>query len=154
AIARAGLLKDSDAQVRLAALLCLAEIPGSKAAADAVLALLGDNQMDRWLLDAATSAAAANSKDFLIEAAERTWKSPISQSTRAVIERVAVHYARSGQDNGLNTLLEDLSQPNTDSTLADAIVAGLSRGWPKDKASALDAKAEKSLAKLFSRLSP
>jgi putative membrane-bound dehydrogenase-like protein len=154
AIVAAGLLKDSDTQVRLAALLCLAEIPGSKAAADAVLALLGDNPLDRWLLDAATSAAAANSKDFLVEAAERTWKSPISQSVRAVIERVAVHYARSGQDNGLNTLLEDLSQTETNPTLADAVVAGLSRGWPKDKTSALDAKAEKSLAKLFGRLSP
>jgi putative membrane-bound dehydrogenase-like protein len=154
AIVAAGLLKDSDAQVRLAALLCLAEIPGSKAAADALLGLLGDNQLDRWLLDAATTAAAANSKDFLVEAPERTWKSAISQSTRAVIERVAVHYARSGQDNGLNKLLEDLSQSETDATLADAIVAGLNRGWPKDKAAALDAKAEKSLAKLFGRLSP
>ncbi|HEV2946944.1 MAG TPA: PVC-type heme-binding CxxCH protein, partial [Gemmataceae bacterium] len=156
AIVRAGLLKDADAQVRLAALLCLAEIPRSKVAADAVLALLEDDRepMDRWLLDAATSAAAANSQDFLVDAAERTWKNPMSKSVRAVIERVATHYARSGKEKGLDTLLKDLAQADTDAILTGAIVAGLSNGWPKDKPPALDIETEKSLLKLFGRLPP
>ncbi len=156
AIVRAGLLKDADAQVRLAAVLCLAELPPSKVAADAVLALLEDNRepMDRWLLDAATSAAAANSQDFLADAAERTWKNPMSKSVRAVIERVATHYARSGKEKGLDTLLKDLAQADTDAILTGAIVAGLSRGWPKDKPPALDREAEKNLSKLFGRLPP
>jgi putative membrane-bound dehydrogenase-like protein len=155
AIVQAGLLKDAAPQVRLAAVLGLAEIPGSKKAADAVLALLDSpGAVDRWLLDAATAAAAANAGDFMVDALERAWKMPISEPVRDVMERVAVHYARSGSENSLKTLLEDMARTDTDSALSEIVVAGFVRGWPKDKPPKLDAGMDKSLADLFGKLPP
>ena len=67
AILSAGLLTDPDPQVRLAALLALADQPPSDEAAKAVADVLrgglaGD---DHWLADAATAAAARNDRAFL-----------------------------------------------------------------------------------------
>jgi hypothetical protein len=53
--------------VRKAALLACSELPPSDAAASAVLAALQEprNAEDRWIPDAATSAAAQNDAGFL-----------------------------------------------------------------------------------------
>jgi len=61
------LVEDADAQVRMAALLALSEMPASDAAGSAVFASLQDarNSEDRWIPDAATSAAARNDSAFL-----------------------------------------------------------------------------------------
>jgi putative heme-binding domain-containing protein len=61
------LLEDSDAQVRLAALLALSEMPGSDAAGAGVLAMLQEarNSEDHWIPDGATSAAARHDVGFL-----------------------------------------------------------------------------------------
>ncbi|MCI0745471.1 MAG: ThuA domain-containing protein [Verrucomicrobia subdivision 3 bacterium] len=61
------LLEDEDALVRKAALLAFSELPPSDAAAAAVLAALQEprNSEDRWIPDAATSAAARNDAGFL-----------------------------------------------------------------------------------------
>src|SRR5437867_1095824 len=61
------LLEDPDAQVRLAALLAVSEMPPSDNAAAGVLAMLQDprNAEDRWIPDAATSAAARNDAGFI-----------------------------------------------------------------------------------------
>jgi putative membrane-bound dehydrogenase-like protein len=61
------LLEDADAQVRMAALLALSEMPASDSAGSAVFAALQDSQNseDRWIPDAATSAAARNDSAFL-----------------------------------------------------------------------------------------
>ena len=61
------LLDDPDPHVRLAALLALAEMPPSEAAGRAVLAALEEpaNLGDRWIPDAATSAAARHDAGFL-----------------------------------------------------------------------------------------
>lgn len=60
-------VNDSDAQVRLAGLLALSEMPADDAAGAAVFAALQhpDNAEDRWIPDAATSAAARNDAGFL-----------------------------------------------------------------------------------------
>ena len=62
-----GLPNDSDAQVRLAAFLALAEMPPSDTAGAAVLAALKEerNSADRWLPHAATAAAARHDAGFL-----------------------------------------------------------------------------------------
>jgi putative membrane-bound dehydrogenase-like protein len=64
---REGLLKDGDAQVRLATLLALAEMPASDRAGAAIASAIQDptNSSDRWLMDAATAAAARNDSGFL-----------------------------------------------------------------------------------------
>jgi putative heme-binding domain-containing protein len=61
------LLEDSDAQVRMAALLACSELPVSDNAAHAVVAMLQDsaNAQDRWIPDAAIAAAARNDAGFL-----------------------------------------------------------------------------------------
>ncbi len=63
----AKVLDDGDAQVRLAALLALADFPASELAGRATLAMLQDprNSDDRWIPEAATAAAARNDTAFL-----------------------------------------------------------------------------------------
>src|SRR5262249_14863674 len=84
AILEAGLLRDADAQVRLMALLALADrTPAPKAGAAVAEALgLPENESDRWIPDAATCAAAKNAPHFLAALARRK-KGP-SERTLAV----------------------------------------------------------------------
>lgn len=154
AVIKAGLLTDPDKQVRLAALLSLAEMPSSQEGTEGILNVLRDRDSDHWLTDAATSAAATNAEYFLTAVA-RQRNPPVadapSSAVLAVVQRVAEHYARSGPIKSINKVLADLTQ--ADVQVADAIIAGLSRGWPKDKPPALDADSEKGLANLFGKVS-
>ncbi len=61
------LLTDRDAQVRLATLLALSEMPAESGAAPAILAMLEQpaNATDRWIADAAVCAAARNDEAFI-----------------------------------------------------------------------------------------
>ena len=67
AVLKAGLLSDSDAQVRLAALLALADAPATPAAGAPLHAMLAapDLTLDRWTVDGAKMAAVAQQKAFL-----------------------------------------------------------------------------------------
>ncbi|HEX2853795.1 MAG TPA: PVC-type heme-binding CxxCH protein [Opitutaceae bacterium] len=67
AVIEAGLLNDSDGQVRLASLLALADCPETAVAGEAIHSLLAtpDLRLDRWTVDAAKIAAAAQSRGFL-----------------------------------------------------------------------------------------
>ncbi len=67
AVLRNKLLDDADPQVRMAALLATSEMPASEAAGSAVFAMLHEprNAQDRWIPDAATTAAARNDAGFL-----------------------------------------------------------------------------------------
>src|SRR5262249_55092782 len=93
AILAAKLTEDPDAQVRLLALLALADQPPSHKAGEALVAALSEpvNANDRWIPDAATCAAASNSEGFLRALSAR--KAP-SEKLLAVTTIVADHYAR------------------------------------------------------------
>ncbi len=67
AILDGGLLSDEDPQVRLAALLALAEMPVNKRAGAAIAARLNDNDdmTDRWIPHAMATAAATHALPFL-----------------------------------------------------------------------------------------
>jgi putative membrane-bound dehydrogenase-like protein len=65
AIVAAKLAEDTDAQVRLAALLAISEMPVSEAAGPAIFQALQKNAEDRWIPDAATAAAARHDSAFL-----------------------------------------------------------------------------------------
>jgi uncharacterized protein len=154
AILAAGLLKDTDPQVRLAALLALAEppsMPPSQAVASALLSGLDDGALlqDRWLTDALTSAAARHSTSFLPGLA-RQWTKPLPASLGAVVERTAEHLARGADVTALGPLLELLADANP--RVADAVVTGLARGWPKDRPPQLTEATEKALVKLVPKL--
>ena len=91
AIVAAGLLKDTDLQVRLAALLALADLPPSPGMPDALLASLDPVLLqDRWLTDAMTCAAARDAGHFL-PALARGWIKPLPANLVAVVERAAEH---------------------------------------------------------------
>ena len=76
------LLEDSDAQVRVAALLACSEMPASPSAGTAIFAALQEarNADDRWIPDAITTAAARNDTYFL-NALLSTYKPTTSAAT-------------------------------------------------------------------------
>ena len=96
AIRAAGLLEDADPQVRLAALLALADAPASPLAAEALVAAVADGKVngDRWLPDAATAAAATNADGFLKALAARPFAQAAPPLVVTMAGRVAEHLAR------------------------------------------------------------
>jgi putative membrane-bound dehydrogenase-like protein len=149
AIVGAGLLHDPAAQVRLAGLLALADMPPSHSAAEAVgAALTGDNIIvqDPVLRDAATSAAASHDGEFLRALTRWHWREAPRGALTALIERVAEHHARGAPVQTVGTLLEAL--PGAVEPVQAAILAGLAHGWPKDRPAALGGQAEQAVARL------
>jgi uncharacterized protein len=130
-------LSDEDAQVRLAALLKVAEARPEDLRESQVperLAALmerGDVLQDRWLRDALTCAASASPPALLGRLVLASRSTPRSESM-AIVERVAEHWARRDWQSihdapSQLTLLSDASD-----SMVRAIVTGLNRGWPKD----------------------
>jgi hypothetical protein len=130
ALLEAGLLRDSDAQVRLAALLALAECPDTEAAGAAVVAFLHDpqNAADRWLREAATAAAARHLHGFghaLLSDA-----TPLPEPVLEAVRIVTRHYAARG-DEGVVGVIAAL--PMTSGATAAAVLEGLAAGWPDEQ---------------------
>jgi hypothetical protein len=65
---------------------------------------------------------------------------------------VAAHYARSGDAEKLPVLLAGLGRAMP--AVADAILGGLDRGWPKDKPARLGEAGDEMLVKLFRQATP
>jgi putative membrane-bound dehydrogenase-like protein len=154
AILEAGLLRDREPQVKLAALLALSDMLPSSSAAEALTSALTEDATllsDEVLRDAATSAAARQDRDFLLALMRRYRSKQLSSSLAALVERVAEHYARGAPVKTLDSLLEALSESSE--PVQAALLAGLARGWPKDHPAQLHPATEKILAALASRLS-
>lgn len=148
-VLKSGLVDDADAQVRLASLLALADLPPSDATGPALAVALRKpvNLRDRWIPDAVTSAAAANAVGFLEAlASEKT----VSPRERAVVAIVAEHYARGGPAESVGRLLTALAGGN--GGVAEVAVEGLAKGWPKGRTAALDDGGEKALPALLKSL--
>ena len=191
AILDAGSLDDANAQVRLAALLALAEMPTSADAGTAIATALSrpENLFDRWVPDAATAAAAKNDLAFLTallplppgegrgegpQSRERASNKevahphpnplpegegtvlPLSEEEGtarylSVVAIVAEHYTRAEPTDTVGSLLARLDK--AEPPLAERIVGGLAKGWPRGKTVKLGDQAEAALAKLLPRLS-
>ncbi|HET6883828.1 MAG TPA: PVC-type heme-binding CxxCH protein [Pirellulales bacterium] len=169
AILHAGLLNDTDAQVRLAALLALAETPADPQVGQAIAAMLTlpENLFDKWLPDAVTAAAAKHDLAFLDAVARNNLgETPASVGNAlrgvpqtaegasrylAVVDRVSEHYARGGPSDSVGSLLKTLT--GTDLELAETVIGGLAKGWSKGRQVDLDDSAEKALVELLPRLS-
>ncbi len=123
-----GLLKDPEAQVRLATFLALAETPSSEAAGRAVLAALQDprNANDRWLREAGAGAAARQVEGFVRALGEA--KGALPDSTAEVALIVSRQMANRGAVDLPRWLQAARSSPAT----ADAVIEGLTAGWPSD----------------------
>lgn len=137
ALLNGGVLNDSDAQVRLAALLAISEMPPSEGAGEAIFKFLREdrNASDRWLPDAATAAAARNDAAFLRTVLASNTGSILSTETGAVVQRVTTHYAQRGPVDSIVATLGAVKNAAPD--VAVQVLDGLVSGWPKDRAPAL-----------------
>jgi putative membrane-bound dehydrogenase-like protein len=151
ALLAAGLLKDSDAQVRLAAMLALSEMPASeKAGRELAAALVAGRASDRWLVDGLTAAAAAHDAAFLRAVVASRFPKPPAAPVLTVVRRVAEHHARGVPAETVGGLVVALAE--ADLPIAEPVLDGLAKGWPKDKPARLDDAAEAALGRLLARL--
>ncbi len=151
AIVSHDLLSDTDAQVRLAALLALSDLPSNSNAAAALLTVAGNpvDMLDRWLPDALTSAAANNSSEFLASLASAD---SLPDRAYEIVTIVAEHYARGDDVRDAGRVLARLSGANQPAL--DAVIAGLSRGWKPGREVELNTDIEADLTKTFEQISP
>lgn len=147
------ILKDSDPQVRLAALLTVAEAPEGEAPAQALAELLHDQSAirDRCIADALTSAAAHHSSEFLYTLLDAKFPDTEPAGLR-IVTIVAEHYARGNPGRGIGNLIDEL--PNAKSQYAEAILEGLVKGWPKGELVKLTASEETALLAAFEKGTP
>ncbi len=125
AVLKAGLLRDPDAQVRLAAFLALAETPESDAAGRAIAVALRDpaNAGDRWLREAAAAAAARNAPGFIA-----TLGDPGANLPAAAAE-VALILSRKMAAVQQVDLTAWLKAARTSPAVGNAVLDGLIAGW-------------------------
>lgn len=148
AIIQSGVLKDKNPQVQLMALLALADMPASQEAADAVRLAFLANSGDRLLNDAAISAAARHDLHFLKSVVKNSSKGASPSPDALAI--VAEHYSRGGPTDTAPALVASLG--NASPAVAEAILAGLSKGWPRNKPVELSEAADKSLVELLDKI--
>lgn len=148
----AGCVSHPDAQVKLAVLLALSEMPASPSAGQAAVAVSNSDTLsrDRWLREAAVSAAATNAQDALSDALSQ--ESPVTAALVEACRIVAQHMARDLQENAMTALLPSVAKGNPE--VASAIINGWSQGWPKEKTLALSDDSEDALVSAFDALPP
>jgi len=142
----ARLLEDPDSQVRLAALLALADLPRTESAGRGLVSAIRDPAFaaDPWISDAATIAAAKHSDMFMSSL------SGVGESAPAWVERVRVvaeHAARGDFEPAVLLGLADAPP-----VLIEAGVAGVANGWPDGKPVRMTAELDAGLEKLLGRI--
>src|SRR5260370_13603448 len=103
-------------------------------------------------MDADAAAAVRAPIPFLTEATRRNQPQLTDLALLERITLVAAHYARAAETDTLVSLLAALEQALP--SVAEAIVLGLDRGWPKDKPLALSEAGDDALVKLFQKSTP
>lgn len=162
-IRAAGVASDAAPLVRLWLLDALAEFPASPEATAIVLDILADPRTgaDPALADAATSAAAIQAvgvlpaliSGLMQASAERPrLADDISPARLALVERVAEHVARGGDEIAVSTLVTRLATAKVET--ASAALTGLARGWPNGRKIDFDAAGREALAKLVDSMPP
>jgi putative heme-binding domain-containing protein len=153
ALVSRGPLTDADAQVRLAALLALAEMPEGDLAGQGALAVLNQpaTANDHWLTDAVIAAAATHARYFL--RATVAQKAPPAGRTPEVLAIVAEHFARGGPADTVGELLAVAAFVG-EARRAEALVAGLAKGWPRNTSAKLSESEEQALAQLLAKGGP
>jgi hypothetical protein len=128
---------DSDVQVRLQALLTLADIPESNDVGELVATAAARPGIDNWEGDAVTCAAATHPVAFLkaITFVEAEGREPSGDAVSATAlksaEIIAEHIARSRPDlDRLQGVLAAIS--NAPPEVIEVTVRGLMAGWPRD----------------------
>lgn len=148
ALLAANATQHADAQVRLAGLLALADLPPSASSAKAAVQALVDHSEDRWIKDAAISAGANSGGPFLVVACQTDLKGNNSSALTIVAE----HLARSKDSDSIKKLIVHLVDAS--SATQNAIIAGLTKGWPRDAEVELSEQDDDAILSLFDKLSP
>lgn len=153
AIVQSGIVRDKNAQVRLAALLSLAEMPPSTEAAEAIRTAMAvpDNIRDRWLHDALIAAAARHDLPFL-KAVVKSSSENAATVPEDVLLIVAEHYTRGAPIESIGSLLAALGAAKDD--VKSALITGFSKGWPRGKTATFDHATESALVELMKQLPP
>lgn len=148
---QAGLLQDVDLQVRLAALLQLADINNfSSDLIEKQLSEIDDVTIaDPWLLDGWTAAASSRAEPIL--GMLLTDNKPWTPVFAARIEIIASHLARSKpNEEQLRSLLGALKDATSEKSVV--VLQGLERGWPKDHSIRVDESTANSLIGVLAKL--
>ena len=138
AILAAGLLHDPDAQVRLAALLSLADQPPSDEAGAAVAAGAPRRAGDERPVAGRRGhgRGGRNAESFLKALARDEEKCPPPARCSSIADRVAEHWARGGPASPSAQFLAALT--GGEPAVNESILRGLARGWPKDRPARVD----------------
>jgi uncharacterized protein len=157
-IFESGMLDHPSGQLRLMALLALAESPASAEGAEAIVAGLTDtnNLRDRWLLDGLVAAGSAQDEHFLralrsvpADAMEQAL-SRHPEAIQRVVSTVVEHQARTGLAEVIVPWAESLADVPT--TLAGSLLEAFQRGWPRDKPVKLEEETEEQLVEILQKL--
>jgi putative membrane-bound dehydrogenase-like protein len=148
-------LQDSDAQVKLAAILALSDLPPASATVDAVVVALTDGSPpDQWTSDALASAAAMQGVAFLNALAKkfpRETDREFPKATADVAAIVSQHLARTGLDeNQLAGMLESLSK--TDRRFSRVVLAAFAKYWPEEHVVKVPSSTDKAIEQLMADL--
>jgi putative heme-binding domain-containing protein len=146
----AGRLEDDDPQVRLAALLTLAECPADPSVALALVQTLfrQDGPPDPVLVDGLIAAAARNSGEFLASLSRSRLERAPRPAEIGVAARVAEHHARGKLPVDQILTSAAIGGPR----LAGPVLAGLEKGWPEGATIPLSPEARAALVTLIGRL--
>ncbi len=153
ALTQSRVMFDADAQVKLAALLKVADLPTGIDAelVDELVDVAASSSKDRWLLDAWTSAAAKHSDkaipELLLSAADSSMPDALVQRLTVVGE----HFARSRPAaDSLEIMVNAIASSKIENSVG--LLAGLAKGWPKDHDVKLSEATQGKLVELFDRL--
>ncbi|MFN6103147.1 MAG: PVC-type heme-binding CxxCH protein, partial [Planctomycetaceae bacterium] len=152
ALARSRVLDDSHPQVRLAAILALADQPPSREAGALVAPLIARDELnqDRWLADATTSAAAVQVAAVL-PALGQVENQDLGERGLGIVSRASEHWARGKPSAAeVENAVQGFARMNPKT--AEAVLAGLVKGWPKDHQIQLSAAGEQRVVALLERL--
>ncbi len=137
--------ESTNAQVRLSALLALAEMPANEMSAKQAAVSLEQNESDRWLTDAGIAAAATNGGQFLALACKQN--APIAAALLRATEITSEHVARSADSEAIELLVKTL--PDASPEISKRVLNGLTKGWPKATPIELSKATDDALVKLF-----
>ncbi len=154
-LAAKNLFTDSDAQVRLQAILSLADMPSSDEAGQLAAMLVRRNNMDLWEGNAVTVAAATHTVSFLKALGQPDEKNTtkLNDSALQTSEIVAEHIARSRPTaEAMEKLLAGLEHGSPQ--LSAVVARGLTAGWPRDYRLESTDVMETSLLKLLEQIEP
>lgn len=154
-LAAKNVFTDTDAQVRLQAILILADMQASDEAGQLTASLARRNNMDLWEGNAVTAAAATHAVSFLKALGRPDEKNTanLSDSALQTSEIVAEHIARSRpKAEAIEKLLAGLEHGSPQ--LSAVVARGLIAGWPRDYRLESTDIMEASLLKLLEQIEP